>query len=74
MKIGNHTHFIVFYSNDNDENTMHHLIGFDEAPTIIQTKEVLDDVINNNLAPFATIPVYMGQISRETACKMVGIG
>ncbi len=58
--------FIVLYSIQNGLNHLEHMVGFEEAPTIQDTKHVLDEVLEENLVP-TDKAVYMAQMPADQA-------
>ncbi len=59
-------YFLVLYTYQNNLNNVEHIVGFQDAPTILETKGVLDEAIDNNLVP-SDVNVYMAQLSQEQA-------
>ena len=48
---GEYEHFIVFYTISGVTLNAEHIVGFEEKPTIYDVKQVIDEIIEENLVP-----------------------
>lgn len=60
MNLKGFNHYIVFYTTVNHENTLQHLVGFQEKPDINDTHHALVEFTNEFLPNMnLDVPVYM---------------
>jgi hypothetical protein len=75
MDLEGYNDYIVFYTQENRENKLQHLIGFSHKPDVTDVQDALTEW-QTEVEPKMnlTVPVYMIFLPRDAIMDLFGIG